>query len=174
MGKKIRGHFPDVPIINCTELKRMLDDPLLAQTVVVLDTRGPAETDVSMIPGSLTTQEFEARRDEFAGRTVVTYCTIGYRSCRYAQQLRQQGLEAKNLEGSIVRWCQKRYPIVTRSKGSDGSTVETETKRVHTYDKAWALQPDDYEAVIFRRPFLAGVRGLLPSWLGGFRKKQAS
>lgn len=114
-----------------------------------------------------------------------------------------------------------------RSKAADGSVTETETKRVHTYGKAWALQvclgcaasalvlaatqhtpihswlgvqciraasfhpcacrespvslppccppqPDDYEAVMFKRPFLAGVRNLLPSWLGGPRKKQAS
>lgn len=31
-----------------------------------------------MIPGSLTTQEFEARRDEFTGKTVVAYCTVRY------------------------------------------------------------------------------------------------
>lgn len=37
-----------------------------------------------------------------------------------------------------------------------------------------APQPDDYEAVMFKRPLLAGVRSLLPSWLGGPRKKQAS
>lgn len=29
---------------------------------------------------------------------------VGYRSSSYASKLRQQGLEAKNLEGSIVRW----------------------------------------------------------------------
>lgn len=29
-----------------------------------------------MIPGSLTTQEFEARRDELTGKTVVAYCTV--------------------------------------------------------------------------------------------------
>ncbi|KAI7840881.1 hypothetical protein COHA_005410 [Chlorella ohadii] len=165
MSKKIAGHFPDVPVINCTDLKRTTDDPLRAQTVVVVDVRGPAETEVSMIPGSLTKEEYEARKEEFAGKTVVTYCTVGYRSCGYAQKLRQQGLDAKNLEGSIVRWCQKRYPIVVRSKAADGSVTETETKRVHTYGKAWALQPDDYEAVMFKRPFLAGVRNLLPSWL---------
>lgn len=32
-----------VPVINCTDLKRMLDDPLMAQTVVVVDVRGPEE-----------------------------------------------------------------------------------------------------------------------------------
>ena len=30
--------------------------------------------------------------------------------------------------------------MVVRSRGSDGSIQETETKRVHTYGKAWALQ----------------------------------
>lgn len=29
------------------------------------------------------------------------------------------------------------------------------------------VQPDDYEAVFFKNPFLAGLRSLLPRWLGG-------
>ena len=29
--------------MNCTDLKRTLDDPMMARTVVLVDTRGPAE-----------------------------------------------------------------------------------------------------------------------------------
>lgn len=36
-------------MINCTDLKRMLDDPLLAQTVVVVDVRGPEEVSLTFV-----------------------------------------------------------------------------------------------------------------------------
>lgn len=63
-----------------------------------------------MIPGSLTQEEFERRRGEMAGKTVVCYCTVGYRSSSLAAKLRGQGLEAKNLEGGIVRWVRRLTP----------------------------------------------------------------
>jgi rhodanese-related sulfurtransferase len=59
---------------------------------------------VSMIPGSLTAAEFEARKNDLKDKTVVCYCTVGYRSSAYAAKLRSAGIEAKNLEGGIVRW----------------------------------------------------------------------
>lgn len=164
MAKRISRHFPQVPLISSTELRRLLDTggPGLPQAVVV-DCRTPEEAAVSMIPGSLTQEEFEARRGDMAGKTVVCYCTVGYRSSSLAAKLRGQGLEAKNLEGGIVRWAQKRYPLVAR----DSEGKEVDTKRVHVYAKPWALQPEDYEAVMFSSPFVSWLRRLLPPWLGG-------
>lgn len=52
----------------------------------------------------------------------------------------------------------------------DASGAEQAVKRVHVYGKPWALAPDDYEAVMFSNTFLATLRGLLPSWLGGHKK----
>ncbi|KAL4435940.1 hypothetical protein ABPG77_000702 [Micractinium sp. CCAP 211/92] len=152
MAQRIGKHFPQVPSISSTELRRIHDTgaPGLPQ-VVVVDCRTPEETAVSMIPGSLTQAEFEARRGEMAGKTVVCYCTVGYRSSSLAAKLRGQGLEAKNLEGGIVRWAQKRYPLVARN----GEGKEEDTKRIHVYAKPWALQPDDYEAVMFASPFVS-------------------
>lgn len=57
----------------------LLSQALLACSLTVAPVRWkPAwlQTEVSMIPGSLTLGEFEARRDEFAGKTIVTYCTV--------------------------------------------------------------------------------------------------
>ncbi len=65
----------------------------------------PVQVEVSRIPGSLTTAQFEAHKAELlaAGKKeVVVYCTIGYRSSSYAAKLREQGFDAKNLEGSIA------------------------------------------------------------------------
>ncbi|EFN53224.1 hypothetical protein CHLNCDRAFT_13814, partial [Chlorella variabilis] len=101
---------------------------------VVLDVRKPEEVQVSMIPGSITVDEFEKQKGELKNKTVVCYCTVGYRSSAHAAKLKAQGYDAKNLEGGIVRWAQKRYPLIARSSGE-------ETKRIHVYGKDWALQP---------------------------------
>ena len=62
---------------------------------------------------------------------------------------------------------QKHYPLVVRA--ADGT--EQDTKRIHVFGKQWALQPDDYEPVMFKSPFvflgLNSLRKLLPTWLGG-------
>lgn len=41
----------------------------------------PGQTEVSMIPGSLTAAEFEARRDALKGKTVVCYCERRRQHC---------------------------------------------------------------------------------------------
>ena len=38
----------------------------------------------------------------WAGRRVVTYCTVGYRSGLYAAELLGRGVEALNLAGSLI------------------------------------------------------------------------
>lgn len=93
--------------------------------------------------------------------------TVGYRSSAYACKLQKEGWEARNLEGGCVRWAQKRFPLVARDAAS--GAVQP-VKRVHVYGKSWALAPDDYEAVVFPNTFVATLRGLLPSWLGGHKK----
>lgn len=59
---------------------------------------------LSRLAGALTKEEYEARQEELQGRPVVCYCTLGYRSSDYAQQLKREGVEAQNLAGSIVAW----------------------------------------------------------------------
>ncbi|KAI3436139.1 hypothetical protein D9Q98_002196 [Chlorella vulgaris] len=159
LAKKIARHFPTVPVTNCTALRRDALD------VTVVDVRQPDEVAVSMIPGSLTAAEFEARKNDLKDKTVVCYCTVGYRSSAYAAKLRSAGIEAKNLEGGIVRWSQKGLPLVTRKDGGE----EQETKRIHVYGPTWALQPDDYEPVMFKSAFVATLKSFLPKW--GGRKK---
>lgn len=89
--------------------------------------------------------------------------------CYFREQLPQLRPLPCSLLPTVLLQAQKRYPLVTGG-GSDGSP-EQETKRVHVFGKQWALQPEDYEAVMFKNPFLSGaVKGLrqkLPGWLGG-------
>lgn len=142
--------------------------------VVFIDARTPEERAVSTIPGSLTVEQFEAREGELRDARCVAFCTIGYRSSQLAEKLRKRGIDAANLEGSILAWvsewmrwraCGPRracrrpshsvrppspqthagLPLVTLQDG-----VEVETTKVHVVAERWALQGEGYVAVTFR------------------------
>jgi len=126
--------FPQVEGISAEELRGLEPD----RKVALVDVRTPEEQAVSMIPGAITQQEFDAHRANYADSLVVTYCTIGARSGEYAAKLREEGLEVRNLEGSILAWTHAGGEL----KGPDGPT-----RKVHVYDKRWNLAADGYDAV---------------------------
>lgn len=135
MYDEYRADFPDVPEMTVAEYLAKED----AEDVVLVDVREPEEQAVSMIPGALTKEEFEFRKQEYKDDTVITYCTIGYRSGVYAQELREAGFNALNLKGSVLSWAHAGQPFQTPA-GED-------TNRVHVYGKAWNLLPPGYEPV---------------------------
>jgi sodium/bile acid cotransporter 7 len=127
--------FPSAPETTVETLVRELAEP---EPPVLVDVRTDEEQEVSVIPGALSREEFEARRDELAGREVVTYCTIGYRSGQYTEELIEEGWAASNLRGSILAWTHAGRPLV-----HDGEP----TRRVHVYGRTWNLAARGYEAV---------------------------
>lgn len=130
-----RADFPTVPEISVDELQRRLS---AEDAPVLVDVRAEEERRVSTLPGALSREEFEARREQFAGRDVVTYCTIGYRSGLYARELAEQGVDVLNLRGSILSW--------THGAG-DLQRGGRPTREVHVYGRKWNLAADDYEPV---------------------------
>lgn len=129
-----RRSFPEVPEMTAAELLVLPD----TARVVVLDVRPPAERAVSMIPGAVTPEQLEDNPEQFRDQRIVCYCTIGYRSGRYAQQLRREGWAAENLAGSLLAWVQEGGPLVDAAGP---------TRRVHVYGEKWNLLPPGYEAV---------------------------
>ncbi len=130
-----QDEFPEVRDIEAAELHRDLAG---ASPPVLVDVRTDEERAVSIIPGALSRQEFEARREELSGRPVVTYCTIGYRSGLYADELASQGWDVHNLRGSILSWTHE---------GGELESAEGPTRRVHVYGRRWNLVADGFEAV---------------------------
>ena len=62
-------------------------------------------------------------------RTVVVYCSIGYRSSRLAEKLRARGIEnVFNLEGSLFQWANEGRPLY---RG------EERVYQAHPYDEEW-------------------------------------
>ncbi|WP_372895211.1 rhodanese-like domain-containing protein [Stieleria sp.] len=105
---------------------------------VVVDVRSDAEVDVSIIPGAITKKQYEANLEDYQGRTVIPYCTVGGRSGAYAKQLAAKGVKVKNYKGSILKWVDAELPLVTL----DGKP----TNRVHTYSDRYKI-PSKYEQV---------------------------
>ncbi len=131
-----------VPTIRPMALKSQLGDTNL----ILVDVRQENEQKVSMIPAALTPKELAIRfRSGFPpGKRIVTYCTIGYRSGIYAEQLQAKGLPVENLEGGILGWTHVSGPLVT--KDSTGKTVSTHLVHVYASDmRQWIAM--DYQAI---------------------------
>jgi sodium/bile acid cotransporter 7 len=131
----------NVPVIKAAALKAIIEDTDL----VLIDIRQPKEQEISMLPHALTTFEFaeKFRKGIPATKRIVVYCTIGYRSGKYAETLARQGIKSENLEGGILAWSFAGGAL--RCKNSAGEWVPT--NRIHTYSKEWNLVHPDYAGV---------------------------
>lgn len=128
--------------------------------ITLIDTRSNEEQDVSTIPGSLTMEEFERREKELSNTKIIAYCTIGFRSSQYAGELRKRGLDASNLEGSILAWTHEGLPLVTKDKTSG---QEVPSKKVHVFGDQWKLQGEGYEPVTFKYGMLSYAKSAISS-----------
>lgn len=135
--KWVRSEFPDVAQVSVEDLRLRLDAG--RKSPIVLDVRTAEEYEVSHLPGALRVDPegdlpgFVLTLDRET--PVVAYCSVGYRSSRLVERLKQEGFQdAKNLEGSIFEWANKGYPLER-----DGAPVQ----EVHPYDAEWGrlLEP---------------------------------
>ena len=134
MVEEVERRFPEVEAVTVEEVGRLLE----TGSVVLVDARAPREREVSWIPGSITSEEFEQDPDRYADRTVVAYCTIGHRSSEYAKRQNEEGRPVLNLRGSLLSWAHAGAPLV----GPDGPT-----NRLHVYGETWNLAPARYETI---------------------------
>ncbi len=132
--QKSRKLFSEVPEITAEQLQRRLQE----KDLVIVDARSPQEQAVSMLPGAVTAEQFEADRSKYEGRLVVTYCTIGHRSGLFAQQLHAQGCDVANLKGAILSWTHAGGELVD----ANGPTT-----RVHVHSPKMNLIAEGYEPV---------------------------
>lgn len=138
---QIYSQQPEAPIVTAAQIQTLQNDKKYQDRFVIVDVRAKAETDVSIIPGAITQAEFLKTHKQHQGKAVLVYCTVGFRSGKYAKKLRKKGWNAWNYEGSILDWCQNQLPVVTK----DGK----KTKRVHTYNSSYSVAKG-YQAVYER------------------------
>ena len=133
---KARERF-GVPTINAMQRNS------LPEGTLVVDVRGASETAVSTIANARRLQSESAREaflDEPPATPVLVYCTAGWRSAEFTQQLREAGVEAYNLEGGLCAWALFGQPIVDEQGAA--------TRRIHSYSEDWAdCVPEGYSAV---------------------------
>lgn len=125
MEATVRGQFPEVPQLATADLAAWLKDKTKAAPLI-LDIREPAEYAVSHLPGAIRVSPDAAAADIAPqlkpGRAVVVYCSVGYRSSRFAQRLIRAGVTGvANLEGSIFAWANEGRPL--EKDGGPASTV---------------------------------------------------
>lgn len=135
MMEQNRRAFPEADEVDVAKVIELMRH----KKCVLVDVRTEAERKVSIIPGAVSATEFEREIGNHAGQRVVCYCTIGYRSARYAQALKQREIPISSFNGSIIAWCQAGQKLTT----PEG----TETARVHVYGPKWNLLPPEYQAV---------------------------
>ena len=126
---------PNVPRISASEFVRRSRQ---AEWRIV-DVRSPRERNVSIIPGALSREDFEAQIEEHAKAPILVYCVAGCKSGAYAKELRKRGFEAFNLQGGVLAWALEGRTFVT----PDGEP----TRRVSVRGIPWDVLPPDYDAV---------------------------
>ncbi|MCA9493323.1 MAG: rhodanese-like domain-containing protein [Myxococcales bacterium] len=127
-----RAEYRDVPEVFASDL--LAADP----GWLVVDVRPSSERQVSMLPGAVSLDDLTADPGLLEGRTVVAYCTIGYRSGLWAAEQRAAGVDARNLVAGVLGWSEAGGGFVDASGP---------TSRVHVYGPTWDLLPEGYEAV---------------------------
>ncbi len=146
LNTTIRRDFPEVERISTAELAAWLDDKTRPQPLL-LDVRTGAEYRVSHLPGAqwIAPDAPASAIREAKERSIVTYCSVGYRSAILAERLRAAGFgQVLNLEGSIFKWANEDRPLVR-----DGSE---RVEQVHPYNQVWGL--------LLRKRHRAGVAAL--------------
>jgi rhodanese-related sulfurtransferase len=122
MYARSRGSFRGIAEVDVDQMLRMQAE----DDAVLVDVRTAAEQVVSMIPGAITSEDFEANRAEYQNRPVVCYCTIGHRSGLYTQRLQAEGFDAHNLKGAILAYTHS---------GQDLQSEQGPTRAVHVYSR---------------------------------------
>lgn len=126
-----KNDFPDVKDISPLEAMERNK----GEQVIFVDTRNWYERRVSMLPGAVTERKFLKNISKYRGRTIIAYCTIGYRSAEFAEDMGEKGISVYNLKGGILEWVLEGGKVYNK-KG--------ETRRIHVYEKEWDYAPDGY------------------------------
>ncbi len=111
---------------------------------VILDTRSKEEFEVSRIEGAIWVgyDEFDLTKIQSIDpmKTVVVYCSVGYRSEKIGEQLLESDFaKVYNLSGGIFEWINQGYPVV--------DTNSQTTELIHGYSKTWGIWVNKGEKV---------------------------
>ncbi len=121
-----------------------LDALMKSEEVVLLDTRAPAEYEVSHLKDAQFADYDNFKLADISAidknKSIVVYCSVGYRSERIGEKLLEAGYtKVYNLYGGIFQWKNKDYPIYNTSGEA--------TDSVHVYNNRWGKWLEDGKGV---------------------------
>ena len=146
---EIQANFETVNHIGANDFAA-----LDAQNTIVFDVRMPQEFEVSHLKGAvqidpaISSKEFAKRYKNLAkGKTVVFYCSVGWRSSELAARvdsvLEDQGVaESYNLVGGLFQWHNENRPLT--------STHRDEINAIHPYNSHWGQLIEDQSAIQYK------------------------
>lgn len=126
--------FPEVPDLLPKEAMALIKE----NKAVFVDTREAEEMSVSTLPGAVSEAEFLKNPKKFKDKTVIGYCTISYRSGKFAEKMAREGIQIYNLTGGILAWV---------LEGGKVYNADGESRRIHVYGRKWNYPASGYEAV---------------------------
>jgi rhodanese-related sulfurtransferase len=116
-----------VPEISVNELKKQKD-------FILLDARELREYEVSHIEGAkfvgYDNYDLSLLKDIPKDKKVIVYCSVGYRSEKIAEKVKEKGFEVANLYGGIFEW---------KNQGEEVINHEGATQDVHAFDRVWGV-----------------------------------
>ena len=120
------------PLISSKALHKKLTEN---EELILLDTRTTKEFNVSHLRGAryVGYDDFEIGKLQNVPRDaqVVVYCSVGYRSTKVGEKLKQAGFtNVYNLYGGIFEWVNEGFAVY--------DTIG-ETNKVHAYSKTWGI-----------------------------------
>ena len=129
-----KKQFPDIQDLSAQNAMNLTAD----RRTVLIDIREPREQQVSMLPGAITEKDFMNNPLKYKDAVKIAYCTISYRSGKFAQKLQRKGIPVYNLRGGILAWVHAGGKVYDQNG---------ETHRIHVYGRKWNLGPEGYQTV---------------------------
>ncbi len=125
--KSLLSH--SVPEVTVPQLKAMSD-------VLLLDAREKSEYEVSHLGNAKFVGykkfEIETLKAINKKQKIVVYCSVGYRSEKVSEKLKQAGFtDVSNLYGGIFEWVNQGNSVVDNK--------ENATEKIHAYNKTWGV-----------------------------------
>ena len=119
-----------VKTISCAEANALVG----RENIYFLDTRTKEEYKTSHIPGARLAGFENFRVSSLTGiqksDTIITYCSVGYRSEKIGEQLQKAGYtNVFNIYGGLFEYVNQGFEVV-RETGS--------TQKIHGFDRNWS------------------------------------
>ena len=118
-----------VPEISVEQLSKK-------EGVLLVDAREPEEFAVSHMAGAFhvghTHFDLETFKNVSKQQEIVVYCSVGYRSEKIAEKLKQAGFKkVSNLYGGIFEWMNQGKIVV--------DPTNQPTEKIHAYSATWSI-----------------------------------